>query len=244
MECAMTEKIALFVTCLVDQIFPEVGVASVKLLRRYGFEVDFPKGQTCCGQPFLNSGFIPEAQRLARQTIEILEPYDAVVIPGGSCTGIMRKDYQHLFEGQPEWQSRAAKTTKKFYELSEFLAANTTLQPKKNAKLSVTYHDSCHMLRLAGIKTQPRQLLRQVGCEIQEMEESDRCCGFGGVFSVRMGEVSRAMTGYKLKRAHQSQAPVLVTSDPGCLMQMKTHQEDLELLRVEHLAVILEELAA
>jgi len=240
----MNPKIALFVTCLVDQMFPEVGVASVKLLRRYGFEVDFPMAQTCCGQPFLNSGFIPEAQRLARQTIEILEPYDAVVIPAGSCTGIMRKEYSHLFEGQPEWQSRAAETAKKFFELSEFLAAHIVLQPKKTEKLTVTYHDSCHMLRLAGIKDQPRQLLEQVGCEIHEMEESERCCGFGGVFSIRMGEVSRAMTAYKLERAHQSQAPVLVTSDPGCLMQMRTHREDRDTLRVEHLAVMLEELAA
>ena len=244
MEGAVTKKIGLFVTCMVDQIFPEVGVASVKLLRRYGFEVDFPMEQTCCGQPFLNSGFIPEAQRLARQTIEILESYDAVVIPGGSCTGIMRKEYPHLFDGQPEWQSRAVKTAKKFFELSEFLAAHTVLHPKGNGKLKVTYHDSCHMLRLAGIKDSPRQLLRQVGCEIQEMEETERCCGFGGLFSVRMGEVSHAMTTYKLKRAHQTQAPVLVTSDPGCLMQMKTHQENQESLRVEHLAVILEELAA
>jgi L-lactate dehydrogenase complex protein LldE len=239
----MTKKIAIFVTCLVDQMFPEVGIAAVKLLRRSGFEVEFPEQQTCCGQPFSNSGFVPEARLLAHQTIEILEPYDAVVIPGGSCTGMMRKDYGHLFENDPAWQVRAAGVAEKFYELSEFLAANTELQAKGIEKVPVTYHDSCHMLRMVGIKDQPRQLLEQVGCEIREMEESERCCGFGGLFSVRMRQVSQAMTGTKLNLAGQSGADVLVTSDPGCLMQMRANQNPDDHLRIEHLAVVLEEFA-
>lgn len=240
----MSQKIAIFVTCLVDQIFPEIGVASVRLLRRCGFEVEFPERQTCCGQPFYNSGLVPEARRLAQQTIEQLEPYDAVVIPGGSCTGIMRKEYPHFFENEPHWLARARQVASKFHELSEILFLNTQLKPKSGTHFPVTYHDSCHMLRMAGIKDQPRRLLEQVGCQIQEMAESERCCGFGGLFSLRMHEVSRAMTDHKLSRASDSEAEVLVTSDPGCLLQMRTHLADKYALRVEHLAVILEELAA
>jgi L-lactate dehydrogenase complex protein LldE len=239
----MSQKIAFFVTCLADQMFPEIGVAALKLLRRSGFEVDFPQRQTCCGQPFYNSGFMPEARRLARQTIELLEPYQAVVIPSGSCTGMMRQEYTHLFQDDPAWQSRAMAVAGKLYELSEFLAAHAVLQPKGNQKLSVTYHDSCHMLRLAGIKQQPRLLLEQVGCEIKEMTESERCCGFGGLFSVRMSHVSQSMTGHKLSWAAASGAQVLVTSDPGCLMQMRASHDDQENLRIEHLAVVLEEMA-
>ena len=239
----MTPKIAIFVTCLVDQMFPEVGVATVKLLRRYGFEVAFPEQQTCCGQPFYNSGFLPEAKQLARQTIEIIEDFSAVVIPGGSCTGMMVKEYVHLFEGHPDWQARARDAAAKCFELSDFLAENVVLRPKSSEVFPVTYHDSCHMLRMMGIKDPPRRLLEQVGCDVREMEESERCCGFGGLFSVRMRQVSQAMTGTKLNRAAGSGAQVLVTSDPGCLMQMKANQASDNPLRIEHLAVVLEELA-
>jgi len=239
----MSLKIAIFVTCLVDQMFPEVGVAAVKLLRRNGFEVAFPEQQTCCGQPFYSSGFLPEAKQLARQTIEIIEDFSAVIIPGGSCTGMMVKEYVHLFRDEPAWQARASDAAEKCFELSDFLAANVTLRPKDSEVLSVTYHDSCHMLRIMGIKDQPRRLLEQVGCQVREMEESERCCGFGGLFSVRMHQVSQAMTETKLSRAVGSGAPVLVTSDAGCLMQMRANHAPEDPLRIEHLAVVLEELS-
>jgi L-lactate dehydrogenase complex protein LldE len=205
--------------------------------------VDFPLQQTCCGQPYYSSGFLPEARRLARQTIELLEVYQAVVIPSGSCTGMMRKEYPHLFQDDPVWQTKALETAGKLYELSEFLAANVVLRPKGAQKLSVTYHDSCHMLRIAGIKQPPRHLLEQVGCEISEMDESERCCGFGGLFSVRMPHVSQSMTRHKLGWAAGSGAQVLVTSDPGCLMQIRSTAGDQESLRIQHLAVVLEEMA-
>ena len=239
----MTKKVAIFVTCLVDQMFPEVGVAAVKLLRRNGFEVAFPERQTCCGQPFYNSGFLPEAKKLARQTIEIIEDFSAVVIPGGSCTGMMVKEYVHLFKDDPDWQARARDAAGKCFELSDFLVANVVLHPNGSESILVTYHDSCHMLRMMGIKDQPRRLLEQVGCEVLEMEESERCCGFGGLFSIRMRQVSQAMTGTKLNRAASSGAQVLVTSDTGCLMQMRANQSPDDPLRIEHLAVVLEELA-
>lgn len=240
----MQEKIALFVTCMVDQMFPEVGEAAVQLLRRTGRGVDFPMEQTCCGQPFYSSGFWPEARQLARQTIKALEPYHAVVVPGGSCTGMIRADYVHLFDDEPEWQARAKALGEKTFELSEYLAANLTLTPKSDQTTSVTYHDSCHMLRIAGVKDQPRQLLEQVGCQITEMRESERCCGFGGLFSVKMAPVSRAMTAEKLSQAAETDTGLLVTSDPGCLMQMRANYAGNGSLRIVHLAEILEGLAA
>ena len=256
--------VALCVTCLVDQIMPEVGVATVKLLRRAGCQVDFPAGQTCCGQPFYNSGFRKQAAHLARRTIEIFEPYDAVVLPSGSCTTMIRVEYPHLLDESPEWVTRAKDLGAKTYELSEYLvqqlgwqAAQTSLpqtsevsqtSPQTSEVLEtsevsrqVTYHDSCHMNRLLGLCDEPRQLLQDAGCSLREMEESDRCCGFGGVFSLRMPEVSTAMTAEKLRQAAGTGTQTLVTADPGCLMQMRqlaTEEQD----SIRHLAVVLEEL--
>lgn len=240
----MDNKIAIFVTCMVDQLLPEVGMAAVSLLERGGFEVDFPTAQTCCGQPFFTTGFTEQAEALAKQTIQILEPYAAVVVIGGSCTGMIRAEYQHLFNHEPAWKARAAALHQKVFELSEFLAARVPLSPKSSDIHTVTYHDSCHMLRIAGIKDQPRQLLQQVGCQIVEMEESEHCCGFGGVFSARMHEVSHAITRDKLDQAAHTGSSLLVTADPGCLIQMRASNQDADGLQVVHLAEILEELAA
>lgn len=232
-------RVALFVTCLVDQVLPEVGVATVRLLRRAGYEVDFPQSQTCCGQPFFNSGFRDQARTLAQRMIEIFEPYDYVVAPSGSCTAMVRTEYPHLFDELPGWRRRAQRLAAKTYELSEFLVQVAGWQPGPAAPgQRVTYHDSCHMKRLLHLHDEPRSLLAAAGAEIVEMSEADRCCGFGGLFSVRMPEVSNAMTAEKLRQAQESGAPVLVTCDPGCLMQMRGLVGDG--LRVEHLAVVLE----
>lgn len=261
----MNNRIALFVTCLVDQIMPEVGVATVKVLRRAGFDVVFPTAQTCCGQPFFNSGFRDEAIKLAKRTIEVLEPYETIVLPSGSCTAMIRVEYAHMLEGEPDWMARAEKVGQKTFELSEFLVKNKKMLSGggKNHASVIAYHDSCHMCRFLGLRDEPREVLTQAGCEIAEVDESDRCCGFGGLFSVRMPEVSRAMTEDKLRRAAKTGATTLVTADPGCLMQMRrfsdsasqrgnesanqqsadpqtnkpTHQPTLK-----HLAVLLEEL--
>lgn len=232
-------RVALFVTCIVDQALPEVGVAAVRLLRRAGYEVDFPMSQTCCGQPFYNSGFRDEARRLAQRMIEIFGPYEAVVAPSGSCTAMVRVEFPHLFDELPGWRRRALRLAAKTYELSEFLVNVAGWQPEQSAAgLQVTYHDSCHMNRLLHLHDEPRSLLRAAGAQIVEMSESDRCCGFGGLFSIRMPEVSNAMTAEKLRQAEESGAPVLVTCDPGCLTQMRGLVGAG--LRVEHLAVVLE----
>lgn len=242
MKSNQTLTIAFFSTCLVDQAFPEVGQAAVKLLRRSGYKVEYPKKQTCCGQPFYNSGFLGETQRLAKHTIRVLEKYPLVVMPSGSCTTMMRKEYPHLFPEGSEWHQKAAALSAKTYELTEFLEEQTSLQfNSRNSGVTVTYHDSCHMNRALGIKEPPRQLLKRAGYVIEEMEESDRCCGFGGLFSVRMPEVSLAMTQEKITQAERTSAEILVTSDPGCLMQMRTQVDRDDSIRVVHIAELLEE---
>lgn len=239
-----SRRIALMVTCMVDQVMPEVGVATVHLLRRAGYTVDFPTEQTCCGQPFFNSGFHQQAAQLARRTIAIFEPYEAVIIPGGSCTAMLRQEYPHLLEHEPEWGPRAAQLAAKTFELGEFLVQQAHWLPKSNSSApSVTYHDSCHMNRMLGLGQDSRTLLQAAGCTLLEMEESDRCCGFGGVFCIRMPDISNAMTVEKIRRAAATGADVLVTADPGCLMQMRGLLKG-STQRAEHLAVVLDEVTS
>lgn len=245
------ENVALLVTCLVDQLMPEVGVATVKVLRRAGYQVDFPAEQTCCGQPFFNSGFRKQAASLAKRTVEIFEDFDAVVLPSGSCTSMIRLEYPHLLETWPGWKARAERLAAKSYELSEFLVHVAGWQPEKHSgqqpgipesqSKEITYHDSCHMCRLLHLQKEPRQLLNAAGCSLHEMNEPDRCCGFGGLFSLRMAEVSTAMTAEKRRLASETQATTLVTADPGCLMQIRGLARD-DGIRAEHLATVLEEL--
>lgn len=234
------KKVALCVTCLVDQVLPEIGVATVRLLRQAGCDVHFPSAQTCCGQPFFNSGFVQQALELAKRTIEIFEPYEAIVLPSGSCTTMIRVEYPHLFEDDSQWHGRALTLAAKTYELGEFLNQHTDWQPQSSPNApSVTYHDSCHMCRLLGLGEDSRQLLTDAGCDLREMPESDRCCGFGGLFSIRMAEVSNAMTAVKLNYADETNADILVTADPGCLMQMRGLANGRH---IEHLATVLADL--
>ena len=232
-------QVALCVTCLVDQIMPEVGVATVKLLRRAGYDVAFPEDQTCCGQPFFNSGFKEKTINLAKRTIEIFESQEIVVLPSGSCTTMIRKEYPHLFADDPEWHARAIALADKTFELTEFLGKEGKL-PENTGEIdtAVTYHDSCHMCRNLGLKNEPREALTTAGYDIHEMKESDRCCGFGGLFSIRMPEVSNAMTQEKVDQALDTMADVLVTADGGCLMQMRGLAEGID---IKHIAVMLEE---
>ena len=240
------KQVSIFVTCLVDQMMPEVGVNTVKLLRRAGYKVSFPPDQVCCGQPFFNSGFREEARRLARRTIDSFADETAVVLPSGSCATMIRQEYPHLFADKPKYYYRALRLAKKTFELGEFLINEANWQPAaqlneaNKAEEPITYHDSCHMCRLLGLKNEPRHLLTEAGYDIDEMAESDRCCGFGGLFSVRMKEVSNAMTAEKVKQAEATAASTLVTSDPGCLMQMRGMLPDDSELRIEHTATMLE----
>ncbi len=214
---------------------------SIRSCRRAGYQVEFPDEQTCCGQPFYNSGFRQEAARLARHTIEVFEDYPAVVLPSGSCAAMIRNEYPHLFHDWPQWHERALRLAARTFELSQFLVSQAQWQPSQPLSGgTVTYHDSCHTCRGLGVRKEPRQLLKSAGYTITEMAESDRCCGFGGLFSVRMPEASNAITAEKLRLASETGAGTVVTVDPGCLMQMRG-LVDATTIRAEHIAVVVEE---
>jgi len=214
-------RASLFVTCLVDLFYPEIGEATVKLLRQQGVLVDFPPAQICCGQPVFNSGFREDAAAVARRTIDVFKQAESVVLPSGSCTDMVREHYPHLFDDAQE-RERAQQFASKCYELSEYLTGVLGVaEYPSRFQGKVTYHDSCHMCRGLGLKQQPRQCLAGVkGVELVEMPQSDECCGFGGSFSVRLPEVSEAILQKKLETAHASGAQYVVSADPGCMMQM------------------------
>lgn len=237
------DRVALFVTCLVDTVYPEIGEATVRLLRRAGCQVEFPPGQTCCGQPFFNSGFRAEATQLAKRFVEIFEDAPAIVAPSGSCATMVRVEYPHLLAAWPGWKQRAQAVAAKTYELSDFLVNVCDWGPPAHSNGALlVYHDSCHMCRLLGLRDEPRALLDATGAPRVEMREPDRCCGFGGSFSLRMPGVSNAITREKLAQAQASGASVLVTADPGCLMQMRgVAAVDEPPLRLLHLAEALDE---
>lgn len=236
----MTTQVALCVTCLVDQIYPEIGVATVTLLRKAGYGVAFPAAQTCCGQPFFNSGSREQAVELARRTIGIFEGYAYVVLPSGSCATMMKVEYGHLFPAGSEWHDRAVALAEKTFELTDFLVNVAGWEPSAVAQRGLTYHDSCHMCRLLGVRDEPRGVLNAAGYGIVEMAESDRCCGFGGLFSLKLPETAEAMTREKLRQAEETGVGLVATADPGCLMQMRrvAGAEGLG-MRVEHVATLL-----
>lgn len=215
-------RVALFVTCLVDQFFPAVGVSAVRLLRHLGVEVDFPQAQTCCGQPGYNAGFPDLARPLAGRTIELFEPYDAVVLPSGSCAAMLRHGYADLFRDQPAWLQRAHALEQKTYELGEFLVHRLDrVELGAHFQARVTYHDSCHALRGLGLHEEPRRLLRAVDAlELVEMPPSHSCCGFGGTFAVDFANISSALAEEKVAAIEQTGADLVVSSDSSCLMQI------------------------
>jgi len=236
------DRVALFVTCLVDLLYPEVGEATVSLLEEAGVAVDFPVGQTCCGQPPFNSGFVEDARRMGRTLLDAFDDAEAVVSPSGSCTAMVRSQFPHLFEGTPD-EERARALTSKTYELSEFLVdvCGTTSRGSLDAR--VTFHDSCHGLRELGLSGQGRALLREVdGLELVEMARPDACCGFGGTFSVRLPEMADAMADDKLDQTAATEADVLVAGDSGCLMHLVGRASRRgDRARPVHLAVLLAE---
>ncbi|MBS1253540.1 MAG: Lactate utilization protein A [Anaerolineales bacterium] len=216
-------KVSLFVTCLVDLFFPEVGEATVKVLREHGVEVDFPRGQTCCGQPAFNSGYWDDARAAARHFLDVFEATDDyIVTPSGSCALMVKQEYPHLFENEPETKARAVAVAQRVHELSSFLIDVLGVE-EVGARYEgrVTYHASCHLSRGLGVTEPPRRLLQAVdGVEYVEMEDAGRCCGFGGTFAVKMADVSNAMGEDKIANIRATEADTLVGCDAGCLMQI------------------------
>jgi L-lactate dehydrogenase complex protein LldE len=209
------------VTCLGDALFPDVGVATVKLLRRLGVTVDFPQAQTCCGQPHFNSGFHHEARDLAKHAIRTFAGSALVVTPSGSCAAMVKLEYPELFHHDPVWHGRAEDLARRTHELSDFLV-NVLGKEDVGARFEAraTYHMACH-LRGLGIVTEPLRLLQNVrGLHLAPLERYDECCGFGGSFAVRYPQISGAMVSDKCGFIEKSGAEVVVATDAGCLMNI------------------------
>jgi L-lactate dehydrogenase complex protein LldE len=214
-------NVSLMITCLGDALFPQAGVATVKLLRRLGITVDFPKAQTCCGQPHFNSGYHDDARELARYTIRTFAQSPLVVTPSGSCAAMVKLEYPELFHGDSFWQSRAQDLARRTHELSDFLVNVLGLEDV-GARFpgKVTYHMACH-LRGLGLLTEPERLLRQVReLELVPLERADECCGFGGSFAVRYPSISGAMVQDKATFIELTNVDAVVATDAGCLMNI------------------------
>jgi L-lactate dehydrogenase complex protein LldE len=214
-------EVQLLVTCLADQLAPEVGEATVRILERLGHRVRFPEAQTCCGQPAFNDGFPEEAAALAARTVAIFSAPMPVVVPSGSCATMVRHFYPGLLAGGAYGAAARALAARTF-ELSEFLVrvlGRTDVGARWSGR--VTYHDSCHLLRELGIRDEPRRLLSGVaGLELVEMAYPEHCCGFGGAFAVKFPEVSSAILDPKLECIIASGAETVVANDSGCLLQL------------------------
>ncbi len=219
----MARRVSLFVTCLVDQVFPEIGMSMVQVLERLGYQLDFPEDQTCCGQPAFNSGYRDEARTVARHFLDVFENCETIVVPSGSCSSMALHHFPELFAKEPETLTRVRSLHDRLWEFSTFLVQVAGVEDV-GAKLDevVTFHDGCHALREMGIKDAPRRLLAHVrGLELREMQPAEECCGFGGTFAVKFGELSGAIARTKVEAVMRTGARAVVSLDPSCLMQIR-----------------------
>ncbi len=221
-------RVQLFVTCVVDQFFPEVGEAVVDVLRALDIEVTFDTSQTCCGQPAFNSGFWDEARPVARRLLGQLDPSIPVVVPSGSCTAMIRNYYEELFADDPVNLARAGTLSRNIYEVSEFLVEKVGLQKcqelfqtDSSDGIEVAFHEACHAKRELGVDAQPKALIDSVpGHSRVEMPQAEVCCGFGGTFAVKYADISGAMLSDKLDNIEASGADVVAACDTSCLMHI------------------------
>lgn len=234
-------KVSLFITCLADVFYPKVGMDAVEVLERAGCEVDFPEEQTCCGQPAYSTGYLEDGKAAMKQMMTAFANSEYVVTPSGSCA-YMFKEYPEFFKGDQEWEEKAKSLADKTYEFSQFLVEVLKMEDVGAAFGGrATYHKSCHMTRLLGVKDAPFILLKNVeGLELEPLPRSQDCCGFGGTFSVKMGDISSAMVDEKVKHIKETGADVLIGGDCGCLMNIggRIEREGLP-VRVMHLAEVL-----
>ncbi len=220
--------VQLFVTCVVDQFFPEVGEAVVEVLQALDIEVGFDTSQTCCGQPAFNSGFWNEARPVARRLLGQLDPSVPVVVPSGSCTAMIRNYYEELFADDPVNLSRARSLARNVYEFSEFMVDRVglteleqILQAAGESDVDVAFHEACHAKRELGIDAQPKSLIDTVpGYRRVHMDQPEVCCGFGGTFAVKYADISGAMLRDKLDNIERSGADIVSACDTSCLMHI------------------------
>ena len=233
----------LFVTCIIDQLYPQVGVSVVRVLRKIGVEVGFPPGQTCCGQPLYNSGYTSQARQLARRVLEEFSGSDYVVVPSGSCAAMMSKFYLDLFQDEPESLRRAHELSAKVYEFSQFLTDVMGVEDVgARYEAAVTYHPSCHLLREMEVRTSPTRLLNNVtGVRVEELPQAEVCCGFGGTFSVKYPHISEGMVADKTANVLSTGADTLVSCDMSCLMNIEgALSRQGSTVQVRHLAQVLD----
>ncbi|HEX2825605.1 MAG TPA: (Fe-S)-binding protein [Burkholderiales bacterium] len=235
-------RVGLFVTCLVDLVRPRIGFAALKLLESAGCEVIVPETQTCCGQPGYNGGDRASALALARKVVSEFERVDYVVVPSGSCGGMIRTHYPDLFRDAPEELARVRAVCAKTYELTDFLA-NVLEVERVPGRYdgAVTYHDSCAGLRELGVKAQPRALLRLAGVTVNEMTQPEQCCGFGGTFSIKFGDISAHIADRKCLDIEATGADTVVLGDLGCMLNIegRLRRRGDTTTRVLHVAEVL-----
>ncbi len=235
-------NVGFFVTCVVDLLRPSVGFASIRLLENAGCRVNVPRSQACCGQPAYNSGDQWTAIKIAKQVIRIFEKFDYVVVPSGSCGGMIREHYPKLFVSDLKWLERARDLGSRTFELTQFLVDIMGVEKLEAVfEGSCTYHDSCSGLRELQIQEQPRKLLSSVNkLELKEMKEADSCCGFGGLFCVKYPEISSAMVSKKADNAACTGAATLLGGDLGCLLNIAGYLHRIgNPTRVFHVAEVL-----
>ena len=215
-------NVSLFVTCIVDQFFPEVGESVVRVLRRHGVEVDFPRDQSCCGQPLLNSGFAKRAAGLGRRVLKSFDDDKPVVVPSGSCASMLRVYYLQLFEGDRRYQAMAESLASRTYEFGEYMVKVLGVtEAEASFAGGVTYHPSCHLLREVGASAESEGLVRAAcGDRYTPLPQGETCCGFGGTFAVKMSHISESMLQDKVANVLATEAEGLVSSDMGCLMHI------------------------
>lgn len=234
-------NVSLFATCLVDMVQSNIGKNTVELLERLGCTVSFPKGQTCCGQPAYNSGYVKASKETMKNTIQVFEDAEVIVCPSGSCAYTL-KEYVHIFKDEPLWHEKAQRIADKTYELTQFIVDVLKIE-NVGAKLNgtATYHPSCHMTLLLKVQKAPLTLLQHVeGLELLEMPLKENCCGFGGTFSIKMGQISEQMVDEKIASAEQIAVHYLIGADAGCLMNIggRIDRKNID-IKTMHIAEIL-----
>jgi L-lactate dehydrogenase complex protein LldE len=235
-------KVTLFVQCMVDAMAPDAAMGMVRLFDRLGIDTCFPKDQTCCGQPAFNTGYRSASRKSAKHFIQVFEKAGCIVCPSGSCVAMVKHHYLELFADDPHWLERAKNVGGKIFELTEFLVDVLKISDVgATYRGTVTYHDSCHLLRTLGVGRQPRELLSHVsGLTLVEMAHSDRCCGFGGTFSIKYPDISTALVADKVSRIIETGADTVVGCDMGCLLNIEGYLTRMgHPVKVKHIAEVL-----
>jgi L-lactate dehydrogenase complex protein LldE len=240
------KKVSFFITCIMDMIYPETGLSAVEVLERLGCEIVFPEAQTCCGQMGFNAGYRNDARAVARHFLEAFKDAEVIVTPSGSCAAMVRHLYPELFQDDPAWFDRAIYAASITWELTEYIVDGlgvTDIGAALGSPTKVAFHQACHGLRMLGIQKQPETLVgAMANAEVTPLPGADQCCGFGGLFAVKMPDVSGALLNDKIRNINACEAATIVTCDASCLTQMNGGlQRQGSAKRVVHVADVLAE---